>query len=241
MARILVADDEPSIREALELSLSRAGHAITTVADGDAAWRMLEAEKNFELAILDIVMPGLEGTAVLSRLRLSGSALPVIMLSSRDEELDRLGGFALGADDYVGKPFSLRELQARVDAVLRRSALHSSALHSSVLCRDVAVPAIAGGEGLIVNSAEHRAWYDGRELALTLIEFRLLSALVEHTRAALSREQLIELAWPPASFIEERVVDTHIKRLRKKLAEAGAPDELIRTIYGLGYRLEQPE
>ena len=236
MARILVADDEPSIREALELSLSRAGHAITTVADGDAAWRMLEAEKNFELAILDIVMPGLEGTAVLSRLRLSGSALPVIMLSSRDEELDRLGGFALGADDYVGKPFSLRELQARVDAVLRRSIPRHS-----VLRRDVAVPAIADGEGLIDNSAEHRAWYDGRELALTLIEFRLLSALVEHTRAALSREQLIELAWPPASFIEERVVDTHIKRLRKKLAEAGAPDELIRTIYGLGYRLEQPE
>ncbi|ULQ60517.1 response regulator transcription factor [Brucepastera parasyntrophica] len=224
MALILIADDEPSVRDAVRIALTRDGHEVYSAADGVSAWKIIEDQPGIELAVLDIMMGGLEGTAILSRLRVNANMLPVILLTSRDDEIDRLGGFSIGADDYIGKPFSVRELCARVRAVLRRS-------------QSVKTPALQS-RGLRIDSEAFRCWYDGAELKLTISEFRILLALQEHSGGALSREQLLRRAWPQDTWIDERSVDSHVKRLRQKLQEAGAAD-IIKTVYGLGYRLEE--
>jgi DNA-binding response OmpR family regulator len=229
MSRILIADDEPSVRDAVCLALRRDGHEVVTAEEGISAWEQLKDQGRFDLAVLDIMMGGLEGTAILSRLRMSGSTLPVILLTSRDEELDRLGGFSLGADDYVGKPFSVRELCARVQAVLRRSR--------TPLPQTEAVS--SEERGLRIDAEAFRAWYCGTEIHLTVSEFRILRALRENAGCALSREQLLNSAWPQDTWITERGIDSHVKRVRRKLAEAGCAEELIHTVYGFGYRMEK--
>ncbi len=233
MPRILIADDEPSVRDAVCLALQRDGHEVFAAEEGISAWEQLKDNDSFDLAVLDIMMGGLEGTAILSRLRMSGNPLPVILLTSRDEELDRLGGFALGADDYIGKPFSVRELCARVQAVLKRSKGASSHVD--------AVSASAEEKGLRIAPESFRAWYSGKEMHLTVSEFRILLALKENEGRALSREQLLNKAWPQDTWITERGIDSHVKRVRRKLAEAGCEKEIIHTVYGFGYRMEHTD
>lgn len=224
MAEILVVDDDGHIREVVRFALGRAGHSVREANNGRAALRAV-AERMPDLIVLDIVMPE-DGLATCRELR-RHSRVPVIFLSSRDDELDRVLGLELGGDDYVSKPFSPRELLARVAAVLRRTA--SPAEH--VEARVVRVGALQ------IDLERHRCELNGSELVLTVTEFELLGALMNAPGRVLSRAQLIERAYDGDHHVTERTVDSHVRRLRKKLADAGA--DPIETVYGVGYRLRE--
>lgn len=223
---ILVADDERAVRESVSMALRREGFATVEAADGNAAWNSITA-KTPDLAILDISMPFLEGTAILARIRAARMGVPVIYLTSRDEEIDRIAGLESGADDYVSKPFSMGELLARVKAVLRRLERVNTPTDAN---RSVA---------LSVNPDSLSAFWNGTELALTLTEFRMLERLNRRPGEVVSREQLMHTAFPLDEYASERSADSHIKRLRKKLEAAGAEGALIETMYGAGYRIRE--
>jgi len=223
-AHILVVDDDPHIREVMRFALTKAGYRVSEAADGSAAYALIQAEPP-ALVVLDIVMPEDDGLALCRKIR-AESRLPIIFVSSRDEELDRVLGLELGADDYLTKPFSPRELAARVAAVLRRTE-----------------PRMASGEGEVLvrgpvrlDVTRHRCQVGDRELGLTVTEFELLRALLSAPGRVLSRAQLVELAYGPGHFISDRTVDSHVRRLRAKLGEAAT---LVETVYGVGYRLSE--
>lgn len=224
--KILIADDENAVRESVATALKREGFTVTMAADGKEAWEAIK-DGAHDLAILDISMPFLEGTAVLARIRASHLAVPVIFLTSRDEEIDRIAGLESGADDYISKPFSMGELIARVKAVLRRSHLAS-------------VPEVSTetGTGLTVLADSMLAFWEGKELRLTLTEFRMIERLSHRCGEVVSRQGLMQYAFPLDNYTSDRSADSHIKRLRKKLEEAGAPETCIETMYGAGYRLK---
>ncbi len=226
-ARILVVDDESTLRDTVRAYLEQEGFQVRVAADGRVA---LQEIPNFkpDLLILDIMLPGVDGLEVLRRLRQSSDAY-VIMLTARADETDKVVGLTLGADDYMTKPFSARELVARVKAALRRlsgPAGRTAELTSSRLRLDVEA---------------HLAWKDDRPLDLTPIEFSLLHVLMRHRGRALNREQLIELVWGIDFYGDDRVVDVHIGRLRKKVEDDPANPALIATVWGAGYRFEDPQ
>jgi two-component system OmpR family response regulator len=225
MADILVVDDDGHIREVVRFALGRAGHNVREADNGRAALRAV-AERMPDLIVLDIVMPEEDGLATCREIR-RHSRVPVIFLSSRDDELDRVLGLELGGDDYVSKPFSPRELVARVAAVLRRTAVPAEAVEARV----VRVGALQ------IDLERHRCELKGRQLVLTVTEFELLHALMSAPGRVLSRAQLIERAYDGDHHVTERTVDSHVRRLRKKLADAGA--DPIETEYGVGYRLRE--
>jgi two-component system OmpR family response regulator len=225
-ARILVVDDDRHIREVMRFALEKAGYRVTEAHDGSLAFELISRQE-FDLVVLDIVMPEDDGLTLCRKIRVAHSRLPIIFVSSRDEELDRVLGLELGADDYLTKPFSPRELSARVGAVLRRTRPDA--------------PAAAAGPLLVrgpvtLDVGRHTCHVNGRELALTVTEFELLRALLESPGRVLSRAQLVELAYGTGHFISDRTVDSHVRRLRAKLGEAAA---LVETVYGVGYRLAQ--
>jgi two-component system OmpR family response regulator len=222
MPRILVVDDDPHIRSVLLFALSRDGMEVLEAADGLAAIEVL-ARHAPDLVLLDLTMPELDGTEVCRRLR-QRSDVPVIMLSSRDEELDRVLGLELGADDYVTKPFSPREVVARVRALLRRRE-----------GRVVAQPgASATGGRLRLDPERFEASWDGRRLALTVTEFAILRALSARPGVVFTRDMLMDVAYPGGRVVSDRTVDSHIRHLRAKLSAAGGAP--IGTVHGLGYR-----
>ncbi len=226
-ARILVVDDESTLRDTVRAYLEQEGFQVRVAADGRVA---LQEIPNFkpDLLILDIMLPGVDGLEVLRRLRQSSDAY-VIMLTARADETDKVVGLTLGADDYMTKPFSARELVARVKAALRRlggPASRTAELTSSRLRLD---------------EEAHLAWKDDRPLDLTPIEFSLLHVLMRHRGRALNREQLIELVWGIDFYGDDRVVDVHIGRLRKKVEDDPANPALIATVWGAGYRFEDPQ
>ncbi len=225
MAEILVVDDDGHIREVVRFALGRAGHSVREADNGRAALRAV-AERMPDLIVLDIVMPEEDGLATCREIR-RHSRVPVIFLSSRDDELDRVLGLELGGDDYVSKPFSPRELVARVSAVLRRTA----APVAENAARVVRVGALQ------LDLERHRCELNGGELVLTVTEFELLHALMGAPGRVLSRSQLIERAYDGDHHVTERTVDSHVRRLRKKLADAGI--DPIETVYGVGYRLRE--
>jgi two-component system OmpR family response regulator len=221
MASILVVDDDGHIRQVVRYALERAGHEVREAKDGAEALREVEREAP-DLLVLDILLPEDDGLSVCRQIRL-GSRLPIIFLSSRDDELDRVIGLELGADDYIAKPFSPRELVARVGAVLRRA-----------LPSEAASEPMAHGK-LVMDEARHRCTWEGREITLTVVEFALLHALLSAPGRVFERAQIVSQAYGHGHFITERTVDSHIRRVRKKLADAGA--DPIETVYGVGYRL----
>jgi len=223
-ARILVADDEKAVRESVTSALKREGFEVETAGDGKTAWERLCAEQ-VDLAVLDITMPLLEGTAVLARLRAAKMSVPVIFLTSRDEEIDRIAGLESGADDYISKPFSMGELIARIKAVLRRAGARNVADGSDE-------------PGLKIISDNLMAFWDGCEVRLTVTEFRMLERLLLLSGEVVSRCKLMQYAFPLDNYASDRSADSHIKRLRKKLEDAGAPDNCIETVYGAGYRMK---
>jgi two-component system OmpR family response regulator len=225
-AHVLVVDDDAHIREVMRFALEKAGYRVSEAPDGSQAFALLSAS-SFDLVVLDIVMPEDDGLTLCRKIRAQQSRLPIIFVSSRDDELDRVLGLELGADDYLTKPFSPRELAARVAAVLRRTRPAASP--------DVASPPLARGS-VRLDVVRHTCHVEGRELSLTVTEFELLRALLESPGRVLSRAQLVELAYGAGHFISDRTVDSHVRRLRGKLGEAAG---LIETVYGVGYRLSE--
>jgi two-component system response regulator ChvI len=224
---IAFVDDEESLRTTVRMALQREGFRVDTYADG------LEAFQRFErtlpdLAILDILMPRLDGLELCRRLRARSEHLPILILSSKDEELDRVLGLELGADDYLCKPFALRELIARVRALLRRARLRQEPEGDEEQILE------AGSLRLDLRRFEAR-WKD-EVLPLTLTEFNLLEALARRPGLVKSRGQLLRDAYPHDVHVAERTIDTHIKRLRKKLVDVSPASDVIETVHGLGYR-----
>ncbi|GLX36856.1 DNA-binding response regulator [Streptomyces roseochromogenus] len=224
-ARILVVDDDPTVSEVVAGYLRRAGFAVEEAGDGPAA---LEAAGRArpDLVVLDLMLPGIDGLEVCRRLRATGP-VPVIMLTARGDEDDRITGLEVGADDYVTKPFSPRELVLRVTSVLRRSRAAGAA----------PVPAPLTGAGLSLDPATHRATRHGAELALTLREFDLLAHFLRHPGRAHGREELMREVWG-WDFGDLSTVTVHVRRLRAKIEEDPGRPLLIQTVWGVGYRFE---
>ncbi len=221
--RIAVADDEPGIREALCYALEKAGYEPVAFPDGLSAWNSISAAMP-DLAVLDIMMPCLDGIEVLKNIRRIDQSMPVIFLTSRDDEFDRVLGLELGADDYVCKPFSMRELLARIKILLRKSKAVAGQ------------PGTEAKTGLFLSEETLFTAWNGTPVRLTVTEFRVLHALVRKEKAVLERDALLYAAYPDERFVGDRSIDCHIKRVRRKLEQAGAPVDLIETVYGLGYR-----
>ncbi len=225
--KILVVDDEPPITKVLSYNLKRANYEVFVASDGEQALALARREQP-DLIILDLMLPGLDGLEVCRILRRERD-VPIIMLTARDEEVDRVVGLELGADDYVVKPFSVRELLARVKNVLRRTAPHPSANPSET---------IRVGS-LIVDTARHEARFGAVMLELTTLEFKLLCALARNAGRVLSREQLLEQVWGYDYHGDLRVVDAVVKRLRNKLRQAAPETEIIATVRGVGYKASE--
>ncbi len=221
--RVLIVDDDPHIREVLVFAFAKAGIETTQAEDGEAALALI-AQGAPDLVVLDINMPRMDGLEVCRRLR-AGSDLPILFLSSRDDELDRVLGIELGADDYVVKPFSPREVVARVQAILRRAG------------RDAAPAAEPLGRGgLALDLDGWTASWQGSEVALTVTEFTLLRTLAAAPTRFFTRDELIDRLHGPGFAITDRTIDSHVRNMRRKFAEAGC-DSLVETRAGVGYRL----
>jgi two-component system response regulator BaeR len=216
---ILIVEDEPKIAALLADYLrAHGGYESRTVHRGDQALAQYRAASP-DLVLLDLMLPGLDGLEVCKQLR-AESDVPIIMLTARVEEIDRLLGLELGADDYICKPFSPREVVARVKAVLRRAA-HSSAPQA---------------RGLVLDAERRRAELNGADLELTPVEFALLGALSRRSGRVLSRSQLMDEMYSDYRVVSDRAVDTHVKNLRRKLESAGPGRDWIESVYGVGYR-----
>jgi DNA-binding response OmpR family regulator len=225
-AKILIVDDEPAIIDMLSYNLRRGNYQVVVAWDGEEALQKARLERP-DLIILDLMLPRLDGLEVCRTLRRERD-VPIIMLTARDDEIDRVVGLELGADDYVVKPFSMRELIARVKSVLRRTAPRPP---------DSLIRLIHAGT-LRIDPARREATLSGQALDLTTLEFDLLRFLADHAGQVLSREQLLEGVWGYDYYGDLRVVDAAVKRLRTKLRDARPDDELIVTVRGVGYKLE---
>ena len=224
MSRILVVEDEPAIAELIAMNLRHGGHEVLLATDGDEAQQAVDGELP-DLVLLDWMLPDQSGIVLARRWRAATrtQALPVIMLTARAEETDKIAGLDAGADDYLTKPFSTNELMARIRAVLRRKL--PEALDAAI---EIA--------GLRLDPATHRVSRAGVELKLGPTEFRLLHFLMAHPERVHSRSQLLDKVWGDHVYIEERTVDVHVKRLREALAPGGASG-MVETVRGAGYRL----
>jgi DNA-binding response OmpR family regulator len=225
---ILLVEDEQSIASLVSLYLSNEGYTVTHVADGAQAIAAVERVRP-ELVILDLMLPGMDGIEICRRLRSSDQQVAIVMLTARDTEIDRVLGLELGADDYVAKPFSPRELVARVKAVLRRARGPGAA--------DAApdeVPIIRLG-GIEVDEARHEVRAGDREVTLTAKEFDLLVFLARNRGIVFTREKLLDRVWGYERPVDTRTVDSHVKSLRQKLGENGA---LVKTVRGVGYKAD---
>jgi two-component system alkaline phosphatase synthesis response regulator PhoP len=228
MSKILVVDDEQSIVDLLEYNLRQNGYEVVAASDGYTALQRARSEQP-DLIILDLMLPGPDGFDVCRQLRREAkvaTGVPIIMLTARDEEVDRVVGLELGADDYVTKPFSVRELLARVKAVLRR-----------VGPVEDGAPAVCRVGSLEVDALAREVRFQGALLSLTRLEFDLLETLARHAGQVLSREQLLEQAWGYDYYGDARAVDSAVKRLRAKLRQADGDTVIISTVRGVGYRL----
>ncbi|MCA9588137.1 MAG: response regulator [Myxococcales bacterium] len=228
MAKIVVVEDETDIQQILDYNLREQGHKVFITASGEEGLR-LAREKKPDLVLLDLMLPDVPGTEVCRRLKgdAATSGIRVMMLTAKGEEIDRVVGFELGADDYVIKPFSVRELMLRVQAVLRRPTGPTETSAHITFGR------------LRVDREAHRVWVDEEELELTALEFKLLVTLYDRRNRVQSRASLLSDVWGIDSDITTRTVDTHVKRLREKLGAAGA---YVETVRGVGYRFaDSPE
>jgi two-component system OmpR family response regulator len=225
--RILVVDDDPHIRDVISFALEKAGMTAETARDGREAL-MSFRRRPPDMIILDIGMPDTDGLDVCREIRKS-SDVPILFLSARDDEIDRVIGLEIGGDDYVTKPFSPREMVARVNGILRRRV-------SSVAPRQAADGAPASRGALILHPLQHVAEFDGRPLALTAIEFAILKTFLARSDVVFSRDQIMTAAYGASINVSDRTIDSHIRNIRGKLAQAGC-DTVIDTVHGVGFRL----
>ncbi len=220
-------EDETAIAETIVFNLEREGYRATTAADGHTGLRLALQAPPPDLIILDLMLPGMDGIEVCRAIRAAGLTIPVIMLTARGGEADRVLGLEMGADDYVTKPFSLRELLARIRSVLRRSE-----------------PGAGAGQVLAIGNLRldlegHEAWVDDKRVDLSAKEFELLRALVRHRGQVLSRDQLLDLVWGQDFYGDPRTVDVHIRWLREKIEADPANPDLILTVRGSGYKFRR--
>jgi two-component system OmpR family response regulator len=224
MPTILVVDDDPHLREVVRYALARQGFTVFEATNGLEALQRVAAAQP-DLVVLDVVMPELDGIETCRRLRQS-SRVPIVFLSSRDEELDRVLGIELGGDDYLTKPFSTRELVARVKAVLRRTTPDATPAPREDVLRVGAVR---------LDPVEHRVFAHTEEVVLTVTEFAILRALMRRPGKVYTREELTELAYGEKYHLAERTLDSHVRRIRAKFRDHGL--DPVETVFGLGYRL----
>lgn len=232
--RILVVDDEERIRRLLKMYLEKEGYHIEEAEDGEQALK-LASGYDFDLILLDVMLPGMDGIEVCSRLRqIKGT--PVIMLTAKGEEMNRVQGFEVGADDYVVKPFSPREIIYRVKAILRRSSATAFLTRETNASSNIVFP------HLVIEHDAHRVTAGGQEVSLTPKEYELLHYLAVSPDKVFSREELLKDVWNYEFFGDLRTVDTHVKRLREKLNKVSAEAaSMITTVWGVGYKLEVPK
>jgi DNA-binding response OmpR family regulator len=222
---ILLVDDEDSVQKLLAYPLEREGYRIIQARDGEEALRRFESEP-VDLVVLDIMLPRLDGLEVCKRLRAT-SMVPIIMLTARDDELDKVLGLELGADDYITKPFSIREFRSRVRALLRRAAAPR---------RDTREDEVISSDGLTIDLARRVVEVEGRAVQLTYVEFELLRILASHPGRVYTRQMLLEGLWGGSDYREPRTIDVHVRHLREKLERDPREPELIFTVRGVGYR-----
>jgi two-component system response regulator RegX3 len=225
MAKVLVVEDEQSLREALVFFLEKEGHEVSVAVDGEEAIRVFE-NSSADIILLDLMLPKIDGNQVCKQIRQS-SNVPIIMLTAKDSEIDKIVGLEIGADDYITKPYSTRELLARIKAVLRRQAEPPVNIESVLVAGD-----------LRLDSDRHVVTLSGNPLTLPLKEFELLELLMENVNRVLTRGQIIDRVWGSNYFGDTKTLDVHIKRLRSKVEEDPARPKYIQTVRGLGYKLE---
>ncbi len=225
MPRILLIDDDASRPDALAIAFEDAGHDVRTAPDGIEGLERVRADKP-DAVVSDVNMPGLDGFALCRKLREAGNRVPLVLLTSRDNEIDEALGLELGADDYVAKPFSTRVLLARIAALLRREALRAAEQLERAVTK--------GALELFPERLEVR--YAGKPIVATVTEFRLLEALATRAGMVLSRERLLDLVRGDESVVAERIIDTYVRRLRRKLEAVDPAFDRIETVIGAGYR-----
>lgn len=230
---IALVDDDRNILTSVQMALEQEGFQVRTFTDGESALQGLNA-RPVDLAVLDVKMPRMDGMELLQRLR-QRSAMPVIFLTSKDDEQDEAEGLAMGADDYIAKPFSQRLLVARIRAILRRSATASAATgDDSGEAEALPGPIMVRGR-LAIDPARHRVEWGGKPVSLTVTEFLILEALAQRPGIIKSRNQLMDAAYPDDVFVDDRTVDSHIKRLRRKFRAVDPEFAAVETLYGAGY------
>ena len=225
---ILLVDDEESVQKLLTYPLEREGFRVVAARDGEEALRRF-AEEPVDLVVLDLMLPKLDGLEVCKRLR-TGSTVPIIMLTARDDELDKVLGLELGADDYITKPFSIREFRSRVRALLRRAGTAQRARSDGAI--EVA--------GLRVDPDRRTVELNGKNVEVTYVEFELLRTLASAPGRVFSRRALLESVWGDAAYREPRTIDVHVRHLREKLERDPSDPDLILTVRGAGYRFREP-
>ncbi|MEM7064715.1 MAG: response regulator transcription factor [Cyanobacteria bacterium P01_B01_bin.77] len=223
--RILLVEDDLQLGEGLTEALTDEGHIVDWVTDGEMGW-IQATDLTYDLMILDVMLPKINGIHLCRRLREAGRRLPILMLTARDTNTDKVAGLDAGADDYVVKPFDLLELLARLRALLRRGTLSDTGT-------------LLVWEQAHLDAATHEVFYDGTPLQLTPKEFSLLELFLRSGRRVLSRSVLIDQCWSAQALPDEETVKSHLKSLRQKLRKAGAPSDFIETVHGVGYRLKQ--
>lgn len=219
--KVLMVDDESRMRKLVSDFLTRKGYIVIEAGDGEEALDRFYADKDISLVILDVMMPKMNGWDVCREIR-KNSKVPIIMLTAKSDESSELNGFECGADEYIAKPFSPKILTARVDALIRRSYSIDSSEVTNV-------------GGIIIDKAAHIVKIDGQEIDLSFKEFELLTYFVDNKGLALSREKILNNVWNYDYFGDARTIDTHVKKLRKKLGDKG---DYIKTIWGMGYKFE---
>jgi two-component system response regulator ChvI len=232
---IALVDDDRNILTSVSIALQAEGFVTRLYPDGASALRAL-GENPADLGVFDIKMPGMDGLALLAALRSGGgaaAAMPVIFLTSKDDEQDEAYGLAAGADDYIAKPFSQRLLIARIRAILRRGDMARAALSSS---DDEAPPPVIERGRLTLDPARHQVSWEGRPVTLTVTEFLILETLAQRPGVVKNRNQLLDIAYQEDVFVDDRTIDSHIKRIRRKFRVADPQFDAIETLYGVGYR-----
>jgi two-component system response regulator ChvI len=235
MANITLVDDDENITTSVSMALESLGHEVKAYYDGASGLAGLESDPP-DLVILDVKMPRMDGMEVLRRLRQT-SNVPVIMLTSKDEEIDEILGFNLGADDYIHKPFSQRLLLERVKALLRRAGVDEIETEAAAAPGEPA-KALKRGK-LSLDPARHECTWDGRPVKLTVTEFLLLQALAQRPGFVKSRDNLMDAAYDDQVYVDDRTIDSHIKRMRKKFRQVDPEFDAIETLYGVGYRYRE--
>ena len=226
MKKVLVLEDESSIRSFIVLNMRRAGYEVIEAESGEEALRKLQENKDVLVALLDVMLPGIDGFEVCRRIRSTNSQIGIIMLTARAQEVDKVTGLMTGADDYVTKPFSPAELTARVDAIVRRSGFTEEKREAEELV----------SEPFVLNLRNRTLDKNGQRVKLTQVEYAIMKAFLENPGKALSREELLEMVWGSDYFGELKIVDVNIRRLRLKIEDDTANPTFITTVWGFGYK-----